>query len=94
MSTIQEHYDRLRQEDLAKWGAMNGQLASRLHMRSDCLTYFRRSILEKEAKQEERLDLSMLPAWIVRQFVDFLGFTWEDIWANHIPALQDLEPAE
>jgi len=88
MSTLQEHYDALRQRDQEQWLAMHGQLAIRLHMKSDCLTYFRRSILEKEAKQEDKIDLSVLPYWIVKQFVDFFGFSWEDIDNNTIPALK------
>ncbi|GAB4050372.1 hypothetical protein [Spirosoma litoris] len=87
MNTIQAHYDALRQSDLESWLAMNGKLASRLHMRKDCLTYFKRSILEKEAKPESKIDLAVLPGWIQKQFVDYLGFTWDGIWSNTMPAL-------
>ena len=94
MNTIQEHYDALRQRDLERWLAMNGQLALRLHMRNDCLTYFKRSILEKEHKQEDKIDLSVLPYWIVKQFVDFLCFSWSDINNNTIPAISEIKALE
>ncbi|WP_020603160.1 hypothetical protein [Spirosoma spitsbergense] len=88
-TTIQEHYDALKHKDLDSWLAMHGQLAIKYHMKSDCLTYFKRSILEKESKQGESVDISVLPYWIVKQFVDFFGFTWENISTNTIPLLSE-----
>lgn len=87
MTTLQQHYEHLRQTDLKSWNGMNGQLASRLHYQTDCMTYFRRSILAREEKGVDPIDIATLPAWILKQFVDYMGFTWSDIWDNMIPAL-------
>lgn len=90
MATLQQHYKRLRQTDLKSWNTMNGKLASRLHYQTDLLTYFRRSILTREEKGIDPIDLATLPSWITKQFVDHMGFTWDDIWENTIPALPAL----
>ena len=85
MSTLNAHYKRLETQDRERCLAMNGVLAARVHTKADCLTYFKRSILGKEAKNEVEIDMRVLPYYILEQFVEFFGFTWEDIRSNTIP---------
>lgn len=89
MSTIKEHYDRLRHEDPNKWGEFNGKLSAKDAPSGDCLTYFQRSIINKE-KSGGHVDLAVTYYWIVKLMVAYLGFTWQDIETNNRPALPTL----
>ncbi|OIN56814.1 hypothetical protein [Arsenicibacter rosenii] len=91
MSTLQQHYERLRQTDLDRWNEMNSVLVRQSLKDGNCLIYFERSVLGKERKNPEKIDLRVLPGWILHCLVGFLGFTWEDIWSNRIPELEQLE---
>ncbi|GAB3990477.1 hypothetical protein GCM10028807_17730 [Spirosoma daeguense] len=88
MNTINDHYKRLETQDKERLLAMNGILSAKWHIKSDCLTYFKRSILEKEAKGSSDIDMAVLPYFILIQFVDFFGFTWDNILTNTIPPVE------
>jgi hypothetical protein len=92
MSTIKEHYELLRHDNVEMYGAMNGKLSSKMLPTGDCLTYFKRSVVEKQAKGGH-VDMAVIPGYIQKQMVEFLGFTWKDIWSNTVPALSVTEPA-
>lgn len=93
MSTIKERYDRLRQENPEKWGEFNGRLSIKTAQSGDCLTYFQRSIINKE-KNGGHIDLAVTYYWIVKLMVEYLGFTWQDIEANRRPALPEKKTAK
>lgn len=67
---------------------MRSALASKFHTKSDCLNYFKRSILEKEEKKKMEIDMAVLPHFIAKQFVEYFGFTWDNIDNNVIPPLE------
>lgn len=67
---------------------MRGLLAAKDCATGDCLTYFKRSILEKEVKKKMEIDMAVLPHFIVKQFVEYFGFTWDNIDNNIIPPLE------
>ncbi len=89
MSTLQQHYERLRQTDREKWNKMNAALAFQGLHGSNCLVNFEGTILRKERAHPEKLDLRVIPFHIADVLVGFLGFTWDDIRANRIPDLAD-----
>jgi len=88
MSTITKHYEALLERDQQRCLAMHGQLALQMYQSKDCYTYFKRSILDKEAKKGTKIRIVVLPYWILYQFVEFFGFTWEEIYNNTIPELK------
>lgn len=88
MSTINGHYHALQKHDRKRWREMRGLLAAKDCATSDCLTYFKRSILEKEVKKKMEIDMAVLPHFIVKQFVEYFGFTWDNINNNVIPPLE------
>lgn len=92
MSTLQQHYERLRHTDLNRWNEMNSVLVRQSLNDGNCLIYLEGTVLRKERKNPEKIDLRVLPGWILYCLVGFLGFTWEDIWSNRIPELEILEP--
>lgn len=89
MSTIQEHYEWLQETDPDKWGEFNGKLSAKKTDRSNCLTYFQRSIIKKE-ENGGHYDTSVGNHYILTLMVAYLGFTWQDIQADYRPALPTL----
>lgn len=86
MSSIQEHYEWLHQNDPEKWGEFNGKLSAKNTDRSNCLTYFQRSIIRKE-ESGGHYDTSVGNNYILMLMVQYLGFTWKDIQSDNRPAL-------
>lgn len=89
MSSIKQHYERLHQYNPDKWGEFNGKLSAKDAPKGDCLTYFRRSVINKELAGGH-VDLAVTYYWIVKLMVDYLGFTWQDIETNNRPELPTL----
>ncbi|GAB3753855.1 hypothetical protein [Spirosoma pomorum] len=86
MSTIQSHYERLKEQDRERWNALNSDLGGITSNKgASSLNYFTNTVLRRERNSD--LDLRTLQFHVADCLVRYLGFTYDDIRNNRIPEL-------